>query len=69
MTTMTSAPITWTRDSDTASLVSAAPVPVATARRIVAEYEASGRECSWAPDADDRGLAWLYLSPEAEVAS
>lgn len=58
----------WEQDTDSGALVSTAPVPVAAARRIAAEYEAAGRECSWAPDAEDHGLAWLYLSPP-EVAS
>lgn len=50
-------------------LVSDVAVPIETAKKIVAEYQASGRECSWAPDHHDRALAWIWLTPKHEVQS
>ena len=42
--------------------VSRRPLPRADARRAVEALSAVGIEASEAPDHDDRGLSWLYVT-------
>jgi len=43
------------------------PMRTIVARSLVSYLEREGHEASWAPDNDDRSLAWVYVA--AEVAS
>lgn len=42
--------------------VSRDPMPVETARQYATVLEAAGFTVSWAPDADDRSVAYLYVA-------
>lgn len=45
---------------DDGALSEAIPVPLA--QQLCAKLEARGVEASWAPDHDDRELAWVYVT-------
>jgi hypothetical protein len=44
---------------DDSSLSEAIPVPLA--QKLTSRLQSLGLEASWAPDNDDRELAWVYI--------
>lgn len=58
-------------DTSEPGFVCAVAIPAARARTLCAALIAGGREASWAPDHDDRTLAWVYVAsdPSGDVAS
>jgi len=44
------------------------PVPRDVARAAVDDLEAAGYEASWAPDNDDRSMAWIYVRTREQQA-
>jgi len=49
------------RSRDDASLALDTAIPTAQARELCERLQSDGVEASWAPDHDDRSLAWVYL--------
>jgi hypothetical protein len=60
--------MTLTTSPDDAATVSRGSIPAADARRAVAALTAAGIEASSAPDHDDRGREWLYVTVADEAA-
>ena len=49
-------------DQDSYGVVAKTAITIDDAKRAVAVLTAEGFEASWAPDIDDRSVAWLYVS-------
>lgn len=53
--------IRWTDDPESGGYVTSAPMPRALAARLVEIATSRGHEASWAPDAYDASVAWVYI--------
>jgi hypothetical protein len=61
--------MTLTTSPDDAATVSRGSISAADARRAVAALTAAGIEASSAPDHDDRGREWLYVTAADQTAT
>jgi hypothetical protein len=61
--------VSMTRDTDSSAKVSREPLPAEDARKLVAALTALGIEASSAPDHDDRGREWLYVTLADQTAT
>jgi hypothetical protein len=51
-------------DQDSSGVVAETAMTIEDAKRAVAILTAEGLEASWAPDAADQSVAWLYVSQD-----
>lgn len=52
-----------TRDTDSPAMVTVERLSRDAARALVSELRAAGHTADDAPDAEDGGMAWVYVTP------